>query len=75
MRTRVEYKYDIHPFTKASFSHIEIPIYNNIIETVKKLHNELHYFNLVSWDLALDQKKQIRSMIGKIPLMLKKWHC
>jgi hypothetical protein len=40
------YKYGILPFTKASFGHIEIPVYKNIIETVIKLHNELHY-NLI----------------------------
>jgi hypothetical protein len=53
------YKCDIHPFTKASFSDMEIPMYNNIIETVMKLHNELHYFNLVSWDLALDKMGEV----------------
>lgn len=53
------YKYDIHPFTNASFSHIEIPMYNNIIETVKKLHDELHYFNLVSWDIAVDKMGEV----------------
>jgi Sugar-transfer associated ATP-grasp len=53
------HKYDIHPFTKASFSHIEIPMYNNIVETVKKLHNQLPYFNLVSWDMAIDKMGQV----------------
>jgi hypothetical protein len=53
------FKYDIHPFTKASFSKKEIPMYNNIIETVIKLHNELNYFNMVSWDLALDKTGEV----------------
>ena len=53
------FKYDIHPFTKALFSDVKIPMYNNIIETVMKLHNELHYFDLVSWDLALDKMGEV----------------
>jgi hypothetical protein len=52
-------KYDIHPYTKASFSGIKIPMYNNIVETVKKLHNGLHYFNLASWDIAIDKMGEV----------------
>jgi hypothetical protein len=53
------YKYDIHPYTKVSFGHLEIPMYNDIIETVMKLHNGLHYFNLVSWDIAIDKMGEV----------------
>ncbi|WP_411727003.1 sugar-transfer associated ATP-grasp domain-containing protein, partial [Methyloglobulus sp.] len=53
------YKYDIHPYTKAPFSGTEIPMYNDVIETVMKLHDGLHYFNLVSWDMAIDKMGEV----------------
>lgn len=33
----------------------EIPSYTKAIETVKRLHFELPYFNLIGWDIAIDE--------------------
>lgn len=33
----------------------EIPSYNKAIETVKKLHFQLPFFNLIGWDVAIDE--------------------
>lgn len=34
----------------------EIPSYNKAIETVKKLHFQLPFFNLIGWDVAIDEE-------------------
>lgn len=34
----------------------EIPSYNKAIETVKKLHFQLPFFDLIGWDVAIDEE-------------------
>ncbi len=34
----------------------EIPSYDKAIETVKRLHYQLPFFNLVGWDIAIDEE-------------------
>ena len=34
----------------------EIPSYQQAIETVKRLHYQLPYFNLIGWDVAIDEE-------------------
>ena len=34
----------------------EIPSYNRAVETVKKLHFQLPFFNLIGWDVAIDEE-------------------
>lgn len=34
----------------------EIPSYTKAIETVKQLHFQLPYFNLIGWDIAIDEE-------------------
>ena len=33
----------------------EIPSYHEVVETVKKLHFKLPFFNLIGWDVAVDE--------------------
>jgi hypothetical protein len=53
------HKYDMHPFTKVSFGNIKIPMYDSVIKTVIKMHNQLHYFDLTSWDIAIDKGGEV----------------
>ena len=34
----------------------EIPSFNKAVETVKKLHYQLPFFNLIGWDVAIDEE-------------------
>lgn len=34
----------------------EIPSYHQAVETVKRLHYQLPYFNLIGWDVAIDEE-------------------
>jgi len=34
----------------------EIPSYRNALETVKRLHYQLPFFNLIGWDVAIDEE-------------------
>lgn len=34
----------------------EIPSYGNALETVKRLHYQLPFFNLIGWDVAIDEE-------------------
>lgn len=51
-------KYEIHPTTKIKFNGYQVPSYNNALELCKRLHNELHYFDLVSWDIAISTQSE-----------------
>ncbi len=33
----------------------EIPSYHEAVETVKRLHLQLPFFNLIGWDVAIDE--------------------
>lgn len=48
-------KYKVHPYTKVEFSGNLVPNYKSIIETVKSAHEMVRYFDLVSWDIAIDE--------------------
>ncbi|NER13992.1 hypothetical protein GWK08_11110 [Leptobacterium flavescens] len=51
------------PFEKGEdgivFSTVKIPFYDKVKETVKKLHAQIPYFRLVSWDIALDDSDEV----------------
>lgn len=58
-----KYKYikikDYHPYTKSKFSGIEIPNFQKLIEKVKFYHSQIpNYFDLASFDMALDYKNE-----------------
>lgn len=38
------------------FRDIRVPSYDKILDTVKRLHSELPYFNIVGWDFAVDRE-------------------
>ena len=39
----------------VELSGFEIPSYHQAIETVKRLHYQLPFFNLIGWDIAIDE--------------------
>lgn len=47
-----------HPYTKESFSTIKLPNFDDAIEKVKAMHLQLPYFQIVSWDLGLDDNDE-----------------
>ena len=47
-----------HPYTGITFKNKKIPNYEKASEMVKELHNQLDYFKLVSWDIAMDEDNQ-----------------
>lgn len=38
------------------FKDIRVPSYDRVLDTVKRLHTQLPYFNIVGWDFAVDQE-------------------
>lgn len=40
--------------TGIKFDTVVIPSYQDVIDTIKKLHLQLPYFNLIGWDFAVD---------------------
>ncbi|AVR00343.1 hypothetical protein OBCHQ24_15475 [Oceanobacillus iheyensis] len=44
-----------HPYTNANFSGVQIPNYSGLKDLVRSLHSKLLYFDLVSWDIAIDK--------------------
>src|SRR5699024_860783 len=49
-------KYKKHPYTNVDLAGIKIPQYEKVHELLKKAHKQLYYFDLVSWDVAINQK-------------------
>lgn len=43
-----------HPYSKLFFKGVKVPNYNVIINLVKNLHSQLSYFDLISWDIAVN---------------------
>ena len=39
----------------VKFKDIQVPGFQSIIETTKRLHAELPYFNIIGWDFAVDE--------------------
>lgn len=48
-------KFPFHPFSKFSFEGAAIPKMELIVEFVKELHSRLLYFDIASWDIAIDK--------------------
>lgn len=48
-------KYLEHPYTKFIFEGTVIPDFSEILEMSKSLHEKLLYFDLASWDIALNE--------------------
>lgn len=48
-------KYDKHPYTGVSFENIQIPQFSSVLDFVKNLHRYLLYFDMVSWDIAINK--------------------
>ncbi|MFC5652395.1 sugar-transfer associated ATP-grasp domain-containing protein [Paenibacillus solisilvae] len=46
-------RYDHHPYTNYAFGQTRIPAYGSLVRHVESLHDQLHYFDLISWDFAL----------------------
>ncbi|NYJ28035.1 sugar-transfer associated ATP-grasp domain-containing protein [Allomuricauda sp. ARW1Y1] len=42
------------------FDGFPIPEYNKIVETIKNLHTKLPYFKLVSWDIMVNEKSEVK---------------
>lgn len=51
-------KYSKHPYTDVVLEGVQIPEYQNVCEVVKATHKQLPYFDLISWDVAIDQSGQ-----------------
>jgi hypothetical protein len=47
-------KYTEHPYSKYKFSEGSITHMPVILDYVKELHNQMQYFDLISWDIALN---------------------
>lgn len=45
-----------HPLTKKNFAGLEIPHFEQLKTFVKKMHLELYYFDMISWDIAIDKQ-------------------
>ena len=44
-----------HPTTGTHFESVRIPNYDNVTETVKRLHEQIPHFRFASWDIAIDK--------------------
>lgn len=48
-------KFYKHPDTGSSFENIQIPQFSSVLNFVKNLHRYLLYFDMASWDVALNK--------------------
>jgi len=48
-------KHEVHPSSKFAFEGNTIPAMFKIKEFINNLHNKLLYFDIVSWDIAIDK--------------------
>lgn len=48
-------KYYTHPYTGYSFEHVVIPQFPSLLNFTKNLHRCLLYFDMASWDIAIDK--------------------
>jgi Sugar-transfer associated ATP-grasp len=51
-------KYDTHPVTGKAFKGFMIPGWHSACEFVKRLHEQLLYFDSVSWDITMNPDSQ-----------------
>jgi len=47
-------KYKSHPYTGIPFDGVQIPNINKVKLLAKELHEKMIYFDIISWDIALD---------------------
>lgn len=52
-----KYSYSDHGTLLHQF---EIPMFQTAISLVKKLHTQMPHFKIISWDLAIDDKSEVR---------------
>lgn len=50
-------KYDKHP-DGVVFKDVVLPGYKNVIDTVKREHKKLPYFQIIGWDFAINKEEQ-----------------
>ena len=48
-------KYYKHPYTGIPFENTQIPKFSSLLDFAKNLHRHLLYFDMVSWDIAIDK--------------------
>lgn len=48
-------KYYKHPYTGISFENTRIPQFSAVLNFAKNLHRRLLYFDMASWDIAIDK--------------------
>lgn len=46
-------RYGRHPYTNYAFGQARIPNYGSLTRHVESLHDQLHHFDLISWDIAV----------------------
>src|SRR5699024_4783799 len=51
-------KHIIHPYTLVPFEGVKIPNYTSICEKLSIMHNELPYFDMISWDIAINMNNE-----------------
>lgn len=56
-----------HPNTGVSFAGGCIPSYGRIVETVKRQHDIIPYYRLISWDFAVDESGDPLLIEGNFP--------
>ena len=44
--------------TDVDFQNFKIPNYNRVKEAVKQMHQQIPYFKMVSWDIAINKKEE-----------------
>lgn len=52
-------KYEEHPYTNKRFENVTIENFSEIEKKLKKAHMNFKYFDLISWDIAIDSNKEI----------------
>lgn len=48
----------VHPTTGTEFGKVVLPNIHAVADMVKKIHPQIPYFRLVSWDIVLDEQNQ-----------------
>jgi hypothetical protein len=51
--TKYFVKHDVHPVTEKPFQGFVVPGWENACTMVRRLHEQLPYFDLVSWDITI----------------------
>lgn len=51
-------KYHIHPYTQTPFEGVLIPNFEAVLNLVVNSHSKLHYFDIASWDIAMNEHSE-----------------